>query len=411
MQGEILDGRYELLQRLGRGGMGEVWVARDMRMERQVAVKLLYGRRDEAGSDELRRRFRREVQAAARLPGRHTVTAHDWGEALVEDERRLYMVMELLHGPTLADAVRRRRPDWRTAADWAAQVATALDAAHRQHIVHRDLKPQNVMFAADGDVRLLDFGIAKFVGATDRSGRLTATGAPIGTLHWMSPEQAHGRTDVDHRSDLYALGCLLYFMVTGGPPIVVDHVGALLVRLEEGQVVRPREHVPALPAGLDALIMHLLAVAPGQRPQSAAEVLARLRELSAGGPAPAARTPPRTPRRWRRSPASPRHGSGSRASTPGSPRWMPGSRARRRSTRRRCATRRSAGRSPSGCWPPPAPRAGRSAASPGRRLPRSPPGRRSVPPWPSAAWRTAWPGAGPGRNVRSRPLRRRPAPG
>ncbi|MFJ3931099.1 protein kinase [Streptomyces sp. NPDC090029] len=293
MQGEILDGRYELLQRLGRGGMGEVWVARDMRMERQVAVKLLYGRpRDEAGSDELRRRFRREVQAAARLPGRHTVTAHDWGEALVEDERRLYMVMELLHGPTLADAVRRRRPDWRTAADWAAQVATALDAAHRQHIVHRDLKPQNVMFAADGDVRLLDFGIAKFVGATDRSGPLTATGAPIGTLHWMSPEQAHGRTDVDHRSDLYALGCLLYFMVTGGPPIVVDHVGALLVRLEEGPVVRPREHVAALPAGLDALIMHLLAVAPGQRPQSAAEVLARLRELSAEGPVPAAGTSP-----------------------------------------------------------------------------------------------------------------------
>ncbi|MFD0428880.1 serine/threonine-protein kinase [Streptomyces zhihengii] len=212
----MLDGRYELTERLGRGGMGQVWSARDERMQREVAVKLVTAVPD-AGDEETFHRFQREIRSAANLPGRHTVTAHDCGEAVIDDEPYLYMVMERLTGRTLAQEIRRARPPWRTAVRWGYQVASALHAAHTLRIVHRDIKPENVMFAADGDVKVLDFGIAKFLGDTARAGGFTRTGVPMGTLLYMSPEQARGDTAVDHRTDLYSLGCLLYFMLTGRP--------------------------------------------------------------------------------------------------------------------------------------------------------------------------------------------------
>ncbi|WP_187283372.1 serine/threonine protein kinase [Streptomyces sp. t39] len=278
MRGAVLDGRYELTERLGRGGMGQVWSARDERMQREVAVKLVTALPD-AGEEETFLRFRREIRSAANLPGRHTVTAHDCGEAVIDDEPVLYMVMERLTGRTLAQEIRAARPPWRTAVRWAHQVATALHAAHTLRIVHRDIKPENVMFAADGDVKVLDFGIAKFLGDTARAGGLTRTGVPMGTLLYMSPEQARGDTAVDHRTDLYSLGCLLYFMLTGRPPMVADNVLALLYLHAEADIPPPHALVPETPSGLSALVMELLQRRPEDRPDSAGAVLERLKEL------------------------------------------------------------------------------------------------------------------------------------
>ncbi|MGW1910994.1 serine/threonine-protein kinase [Streptomyces sp. NPDC002076] len=185
MRGEILDGRYELVERLGRGGMGQVWAARDTRMHREVAVKLVTAL-PRIGEHETFLRFRREIRSAAQLPGRYTVIAHDCGEAVLDDERVLYMVMERLTGRTLYDEVVQERPSWRRAVAWARQVAAALDAAHRQGIVHRDIKPENVMFDAEGDLKVVDFGIAKFLGDTVLVSGLTGTGvAPsAGPSRW-----------------------------------------------------------------------------------------------------------------------------------------------------------------------------------------------------------------------------------
>ncbi|KUN05375.1 hypothetical protein AQI95_15665 [Streptomyces yokosukanensis] len=288
MRGEILDGRYELVERLGRGGMGQVWAARDARMQRDVAVKLVTAL-PRIGEHETFLRFRREIRSAARLPGRYTVIAHDCGEAVLDGERVLYMVMERLTGRTLADAVAQERPSWQRAVAWTRQVAAALDAAHRQGIVHRDIKPENVMFDADGDLKVLDFGIAKFLGDTVLVSGLTGTGVAIGSLLYMSPEQARGERTVDHRTDLYSLGCLLYFMLTGKPPLVADNAYAQLALLIDGEIEPPHRLNPAIPSELSDFVVDLLARDPEDRPASARSVADRLARVAgpAGPPASA----------------------------------------------------------------------------------------------------------------------------
>ncbi|TQE22395.1 serine/threonine protein kinase [Streptomyces ipomoeae] len=278
MRGAMLDGRYELVERLGRGAMGQVWGARDKRMQRDVAVKLVTAL-PRLGEHETFLRFQREIRSAAGLPGRHTVIAHDCGEADVDGERALYMVMERLTGRTLSDAVVEQRPHWTQAVDWGRQVAQALDAAHGQGIVHRDIKPDNIMFAGDGDLKVLDFGIAKFLGDTVLVSGLTGTGVVMGTLLYMSPEQARGERSVDHRTDLYSFGCVLYFMLTGRPPLVADNQFAQMHLIAVGQVEPPHLLNPEIPAGLSALVMHLLAREPDARPAAAREVVDRLAGL------------------------------------------------------------------------------------------------------------------------------------
>ncbi|MEU7024971.1 protein kinase [Streptomyces sp. NPDC046203] len=269
-QGVLLDGRYELTGSLGHGGMGEVWAARDQRMQRDVAVKFaVRAARDET----LVLRFRREVRAAAELPGRYTPVAHDWGAAEIDGVNVLYLVMERLPGPTLSEAVGTALPDQETAVSWARQVAAALDAAHRRGIVHRDVKPNNVMFTEQGELKVLDFGIAKFFGDTLRDGGLTLTGLPMGTPAYMSPEQAKGERTVDHRSDLYALGALLYFLLTGRAPVTGENAWAITYRVIQGDVRPVAELAPGTPRELAALVMRLLAREPEDRPASAAEVL------------------------------------------------------------------------------------------------------------------------------------------
>ncbi|MFJ3902110.1 protein kinase [Streptomyces sp. NPDC090025] len=289
-RGTVLDGRYELQEPLGRGGMGQVWSANDRRRQRDVAVKLVTAL-PRMGEDETFLRFRREIHSVAGLPGRHTVIAHDWGYADLDGERALYMVMERLSGRTLGEAVHQRRPDWRTAADWARQVAAALDAAHRRRIVHRDIKPDNVMFTDDGELKVLDFGIAKFLGDTLQVGGLTGTGVAIGTLLYMSPEQARGERDVDHRTDLYSLGCLLYFTLTGRAPFTADNLLGLVHQKMNGEVVPPHHLDPGVPGDLGELVMRLLARDPAARPATAAETLSLLAPFTGAPAVPAAPAP------------------------------------------------------------------------------------------------------------------------
>ncbi|WP_442816609.1 protein kinase domain-containing protein [Streptomyces sp. NBC_01304] len=283
-RGERLDGRYALDRLIGDGGMGQVWSAWDERMQREVAVKVvtgLYGA-DEA---ELFARFRREIRLAADLPGRHTVIAHDCGEATVDGARQPYLVMELLTGRTLLETVRERRPSPAEAVAWAGQMATALTAAHARRIVHRDIKPHNVMFSADGELKVLDFGIAKFLGDTVLGGSITRTGKQVGTPLYMSPEQARGERTIDHRADLYSLGCVLYFMLTGESPFEADNVVTFHYRQAQ-PVVPPSELAEGIPAALEELVLALLEHEPGRRPESAAEVGFRLRALERQLPGP-----------------------------------------------------------------------------------------------------------------------------
>ncbi|MFF4366046.1 protein kinase [Streptomyces sp. NPDC001594] len=288
MQGELIDGRYRLETRLGGGGMGEVWSALDTRMLRPVAAKLVHA---VPGMDttQVEHRFMHEVRSAAALPHRHTVTVHDCGETLLAGRRYLYLVMERIDGETLANLFRGPTPvPWYDVAHWGGQIAAALSAAHKLGIVHRDVKPQNVMLTATGVIKVLDFGLAKFLGETLRVADLTVTGTAMGTFAYMSPEQCRGDSGIDHRADLYSLGCLLYEGLAGHPPFTNAAPHALLYQ----QVHEQPRPLPAgrAPAGLTDLVMHLLAKDPAHRPPDAATVVREVDRLLA-----AHRRPPHQP--------------------------------------------------------------------------------------------------------------------
>ncbi|CAM5383438.1 hypothetical protein GCM10010329_13640 [Streptomyces spiroverticillatus] len=293
MRGERLGGRYRLTRRLGRGGMGEVWAAHDERMLRDVAVKLVATPKGPAEA-ETSLRFRREVRSAASLPGRHTVVAHDCGEEWLDGENVLYLVMELIEGPTLRDKVAEQLPHWSQAAHWGSQIAAALGAAHARGIVHRDIKPANVMFTAADELKVLDFGIAKFVGDSVTVSEITGTGGIVGTPAYMSPEQLRGLRDLDHRSDLYSFGCVLYYMLTGRPPLSAENPFALAMMQDHEPPVPPDRFTAGVPAELSRLVMGLLARNPDGRPRTAEPVVEQLRTLAAG------RTEQGTRRKWSR---------------------------------------------------------------------------------------------------------------
>ncbi|MYS93833.1 MULTISPECIES: serine/threonine-protein kinase [Streptomyces] len=278
MQGVLLAERFRIGDRLGAGGMGQVWAAQDERMRREVAVKVVhpqYGM-DEA---ETQARFQREVQLAGRLSHRNIVTVHDWGEVSVDGRPTLFLVMELVHGVPLHRRLKESTPSWPFAAGWAAQIAEALHAAHSQSILHRDIKPANALLMPDGTVKVVDFGVAKFMGDTLGARELTVTGAPLGSPSYMSPEQAEGDRAIDHRSDLYSLGCLLYHAVTGRPPFTGTNPLAVLRKQMEAVPEPPADHVEGLPVPLNDLILSLLAKRPENRPADASTVYETLSTL------------------------------------------------------------------------------------------------------------------------------------
>ncbi|MEV5241891.1 tetratricopeptide repeat protein [Streptomyces cinnamoneus] len=273
----LIQGRYQLLDLIGRGGMGEVWRARDESLGRQVAVKCLkpMGRQHEPSYLRvLRERFRREARVAASLQHRGITVVHDFGES----EGVLYLVMELLDGRNLSQLLEDNQqhplpvPE---VIEIAEQVGAALAYTHRQGIVHRDLKPANIVRVADGTVKICDFGIARLAHDIGFSTRLTGTGIAMGTPHYMSPEQI-GAGNVDHRSDLYSLGCVLYELATGAPPFDMDDAWAVLVGHRDTPPRPPRETRPELPVPFEDVVLDLLAKEPDDRPEDAAELVRRI---------------------------------------------------------------------------------------------------------------------------------------
>ncbi|MFD7973776.1 serine/threonine-protein kinase [Streptomyces clavifer] len=273
----LIQSRYRLLDLIGRGGMGEVWRARDEALGRQVAVKCLKPmgpQHDQEFTRILRERFRREARVAAALQHRGVTVVHDFGES----EGVLYLVMELLEGRNLSELLEDNKqhplpvPD---VVDIAEQVADALGYTHQQGIVHRDLKPANIMRLDDGTVKICDFGIARLGRDIGFTSRLTGTGIAMGTPHYMSPEQISG-SEVDHRSDLYSLGCVLYEIATGVPPFDLDDAWAVLVGHRDTQPEPLRTHRAELPGFFDRVVLDLLAKTPEERPADASDLRRRI---------------------------------------------------------------------------------------------------------------------------------------
>jgi serine/threonine protein kinase len=322
MAEQLLDGRYLLADRIGAGGMGEVWRAHDERLRREVAVKLITGL-GHVRDPKVVARFVQEAQVVAGLSSRHIVTVHELGTAPWNGGPALpYLVMELLHGRPLDRLIHGtdRLPRLNDVRRWGSQMARALATAHAAGVVHRDMKPANVLVTKgeagedDSVVKVLDFGIARFLDGTGAPTALTATGTSLGTPAYMSPEQIRAEPDlpVDHRSDLYSLGCMLYELVTGRLPFEAPSVYPLLRKHIDERPTPPRQLRADLPVRWNELILALLAKSPDDRPQTAGEVRDRLDTLDGDGPplpplrkSPRAHAPTNAAARTRITPASP----------------------------------------------------------------------------------------------------------
>ncbi|HEY5152070.1 MAG TPA: Stk1 family PASTA domain-containing Ser/Thr kinase, partial [Mycobacterium sp.] len=260
--------RYQVGDTLGFGGMSEVHRGRDLRLGRDVAVKVL--RADLARDPSFQARFRREAQNAASLNHPAIVAVYDTGETAGETGPVPYIVMEYVDGDTLRDVLKREGPlPPRRAMEIVADVCAALDFSHRHGIVHRDVKPANIMLNRAGAVKVMDFGIARAV--SDGQATMTATSAVIGTAQYLSPEQARGES-VDARSDVYATGCVLYELLTGQPPFTGDSPVAIAYQHVREAPRPPSEAQPGLPKELDAIVLKALNKNPLNRYQTAAEM-------------------------------------------------------------------------------------------------------------------------------------------
>ncbi|MDH6111813.1 tRNA A-37 threonylcarbamoyl transferase component Bud32 [Kitasatospora sp. MAP12-15] len=270
--GTLGDGRYRLTHRLGRGGMAEVLAAQDVRLGRTVAVKLL--RAELAQDDVARQRFTREAHSVAGLNHHSIVAVYDTGEDFLGGESTPYIVMELVEGRTVRELLLAEdAPPVDQALIIIAGVLEALDYSHRHGIVHRDIKPANVIITTAGAVKVMDFGIARAL--TGAASTMTQTGMVMGTPQYLSPEQALGKP-VDHRSDLYAAGCMLYELLTLRPPFTGDTPLAVVYQHVQDAPVPPSQMNPRVPQQFDALVLRSLAKSPDDRFQSADEFRAHL---------------------------------------------------------------------------------------------------------------------------------------
>lgn len=319
-----LAGRYRLIEVLGSGGMAVVWRAWDTQMRRFVAVKLL---RDVFGVPGAADRFAREARTAGTLTSPHIVTVYDFNTGVLrpadpdaphspptaatrrrsdpeetgglahgpETREVVYVTMELVPGKSLAEIAAAEAPlPLPRVLDWARQLCDALEVAHEAGVLHRDIKPANIMASDRGVLKVLDFGIARFMKTLAAGGTLTRPGAVLGTAAYMSPEQANG-AEADPRSDLYSTGCLVYELLTGLPPFGFGDVPSLLFRHVHVAPDSPARVRDDLPDAVCDLVLRLLAKSPDDRPQSATEVRRLLDTLPSSSPDRPPNPPDRPP--------------------------------------------------------------------------------------------------------------------
>jgi len=289
-------GRYELIERIGRGGMGEVYLARDQTLDRNVALKILPP--DLVRNEDRVRRFVLEAKSASSLSHPNIVTIYEIGQDIVRSADGSsepgsppvqFISMELITGKTLSTLIHDEKTDLRTLLGYLAQSAEGLAKAHSAGIVHRDLKPGNIMISADGFAKVLDFGLAKLTegrepdpdltSAPTMAENATGAGALLGTTGYMSPEQVQGKS-VDHRSDIFSFGCVLYEAATRQRPFVADSAVETMHKILHEKQVPVEERNPRVPAELRRLIRRCLAKSPDQRVQSMKDVALELREIA-----------------------------------------------------------------------------------------------------------------------------------
>ncbi len=267
--GKKLDGRYELLELIGVGGMADIYRARDIEEDRIVAVKIL--KTEFAGSDEFLRRFRNESKAIALLSHQNIVKIYDVGFT----EKVQFIVMEYVDGITLTDYIEQQGLlKWRDAVHFTVQILRALQHAHDRGIVHRDIKSSNIMLLRDGTIKVMDFGIARF----NRENNKTVSEKTIGSVHYISPEQARGDI-TDERSDIYSVGVLLYEMLTGKKPFDGDTPVAIALKHMQSTPKKPTEINETIPEGLEQIVMRAMQKEPGQRYQTAGEMIKDLEDF------------------------------------------------------------------------------------------------------------------------------------
>lgn len=274
MLGSVFGGRYRIREKIGSGGMSDVYLADDLTLSRPVAVKVLHP--EYARDAGYIQRFRYEAQAAANLNHPNIVSVYDWGN----EGDAYYIVMEYVEGRELKDLLREQgafTPE--RAAEVAAEIAAALQFAHRRNLVHRDIKPQNVIITPTGQVKVMDFGIARAASGTG----ITQTGVVMGTAQYIAPEQAQGLS-VDGRADIYSLGIVLYEMLAGRVPFDDENPLTVAYRQVRDDPVPPSMIVPGIPPAMEAIVMKALAKNPANRYQTAQEFKADLLRFLEGMP-------------------------------------------------------------------------------------------------------------------------------
>lgn len=271
MEDLVFGRRYRVTEKIGSGGMADVFKAVDDVLGRTVAVKVLHSRY--ASDPNFVARFRQEAQAAANLSHPGIVNIYDWGR----DDETYYIVMEYVRGTDLKVLVTDRGAiDPTRVAEYGAQVAAALTVAHGYDIIHRDIKPHNIVLTPDGAIKVMDFGIARA-----GNSQLTQTGSVLGTAHYVSPEQAQGRT-LDPRTDLYSLGVVLYELATGRLPFDADSPVSVALKQVNEEAIPPRQVNPDIPPSLEAVIMRAMSKSPSERYSSAEEMRRDLVRVASG---------------------------------------------------------------------------------------------------------------------------------
>lgn len=285
--GQVFGQRYEVTEKLGAGGMAQVYKGKDTILGRFVTIKVL---REELLADELLvKRFYSEAQSVARLSHPNIVSIYDVGE----EDGKPYLVMEYVEGRSLKEVIREKKKlPYQEAVGIAIQVCRALAHAHEHDIVHRDIKPQNILLTPGGQVKVTDFGIARSTASTT----LTYNGSIVGSIHYLSPEQAQGQP-ADARSDIYSLGVVMYEMVTGRLPFEGDSGIAIALKHLQEEPVPPRNYAPDLPKDLEKVILRTLRKDPDARPQDARDLARQLERFTAAGPDATQEIPVVTPRR------------------------------------------------------------------------------------------------------------------